>query len=101
MNSITTHIGVPLPPQLAQPPGAAGGSGASGAFKNLLIESITQVDAMQKAADHAVEGLFTGADVNPAEVLTAVQQADLSFRMLLQVRNKLLQAYQEVKEIRI
>ncbi len=44
---------------------------------------------------------MTGGDVNPAEVLTAVQKADMSFRMMMQIRNKLVQAYQEMKDIRI
>jgi flagellar hook-basal body complex protein FliE len=39
--------------------------------------------------------------VNPAEVLTAVQKADLAFRMMMQIRNKLVAAYQEVKDLRI
>jgi flagellar hook-basal body complex protein FliE len=56
---------------------------------------------MQQGADRAVEQLMTGGDVSPAEVLTAVQKADLSFRMMLQIRNKLVQAYQEIKDIRI
>jgi flagellar hook-basal body complex protein FliE len=70
-------------------------------FKNLLIDSIRQVNEAQKSADHAVETLVTGGDVNPAEVLTAVQKADLSFKMMMQVRNKMIQAYQEIREIRI
>ena len=56
---------------------------------------------MQQDADRAVESLFTGGDVNPAEVLTAVQKADMSFKMMLQVRNKMMQAYAEVKDIRV
>jgi flagellar hook-basal body complex protein FliE len=43
-----------------------------------------------------VENLFTGGESNPAEVLTAVQKADLAFRMMMQVRNKLVQAYQDM-----
>jgi flagellar hook-basal body complex protein FliE len=70
-------------------------------FKDFLLEALDQVNAMQQQADQAVEQLMTGGDVNPAEVLTAVQKADLSFRMMLQVRNKLVQAFQEIKEIRI
>jgi flagellar hook-basal body complex protein FliE len=70
-------------------------------FKNFLLDSIQQVNSMQQQADRSVEGLFTGQDVNPAEVLTAVQKADLAFRMMMQVRNKLVQVYQEVKDIRI
>lgn len=71
------------------------------AFKEFLLESIDHVNSMQNDADVAVEQLMTGGDVNAAEVLTAVQKADLSFRMMMQIRNKLVQAYQEIKEIRI
>ena len=70
-------------------------------FKNLLLKSIAKVNSMQQEADKAVEGLFTGDDTSPAEVLIAVQKADLAFRMMMQTRNKLMQAYQEIKDIRI
>ena len=66
-----------------------------------MLEALDHVNSMQQQADLAVEQLMTGGEVNPAEVLTAVQKADLSFRMMLQIRNKLVQAYQEIKEIRI
>ena len=48
-----------------------------------------------------VHSLPTRGDINEAEVLTAVQKADLAFRMLLQVRNKLIEAYREVQQIQI
>lgn len=70
-------------------------------FKDFMLEALDHVNSMQQQADVAVEQLMTGGEVNSAEVLTAVQKADLSFRMMMQVRNKLLQAYQEVKDIRI
>ena len=70
-------------------------------FKEFLLDSIDHVNAMQNDADRAVEQLATGGDVNAAEVLTAVQKADLSFRMMMQIRNKLVEAYREIKEIRI
>jgi flagellar hook-basal body complex protein FliE len=56
---------------------------------------------MQHQANEAVAQLVTGGEVNPAEVLTSLQKADLSFRMMLQIRNKLVQALQEVNNIRI
>ncbi len=76
-------------------------SAAPESFKNLLIESLKQVNSMQTDADSAVQQLLTGDDVNPAEVLTSLQKADLSFRMVMQIRNKLMQAYQEIKDVRI
>ena len=84
-------------PKLASAPQAEAGS----SFKSVFLESIEQVNSMQKSADQAVNSLLTGGDVNPAEVLTALQKADLTFRTMMQVRNKLVAAYQEVKDIRI
>jgi flagellar hook-basal body complex protein FliE len=79
-----------------------GGDQAGGAsFKDVLVDSIQQVNSMQLQADQAVETMFSGGDVNPAEVLTAVQKADLAFRLTMQMRNKLMDVYQEIKDIRI
>jgi flagellar hook-basal body complex protein FliE len=70
-------------------------------FKNVLLQGLQQVNAMQADADKAVEALFTGGDANMAEVLTAVKKADISFRLMVQMRNKLVQAYQDIQDIRI
>ncbi len=81
--------------------GPAKTEAAGDSFKNYLLDSIKQVNSMQQEADSAVEKLVTGGDVNPAEVLTAVQKADLAFKMMLQVRNKLVAAYDEIQAIRV
>ncbi len=70
-------------------------------FADLLTDQIRDVNTMQTDANSMVHSLLTGGDVNEAEVLTAVQKADLAFRMLLQVRNKLIEAYREVQQIQI
>ncbi|MEX2176800.1 MAG: flagellar hook-basal body complex protein FliE [Pirellulaceae bacterium] len=90
-----------ITPPLSPPalPGAEATGGAP--FKNILLEALDQVNSMQQQADQAVEQLVTGGDVNPAEVLTTLQKADMSFKLMLQIRNKLVQAYQEVNNIRI
>jgi flagellar hook-basal body complex protein FliE len=67
----------------------------------VLLDSIKNVNDMQVDADKAVEALFTGEDVNPAEVLTAVQKADLAFRLTMQIRNKAMEVYREIRDIRI
>lgn len=106
---MTSIQGFSLPLPIAPPSGASGAAslgaagGAQGAqpFKNVLLEAIDQVNNVQSQADQAVQQLVTGGDVNPAEVLTTLQKADMSFRMMMQIRNKLVQAYQEVSNIRI
>jgi len=92
--SIGNNFAIPSPP-------AIGGTPNGPSFKDVLFDSIQQVNSMQLEADHAVETLFSGGEINPAEVLTAVQKADLAFRLTMQMRNKLMEVYQEVKDIRI
>lgn len=99
--------GIPLPPS----PGVVGSSnaassaatnGAQGSsFAEYMMKSLDEVNSMQAEANSAIENMATGGDVNPAEVLTAVQKADLAFRLTMQIRNKLVAAYQEVQNIRI
>jgi flagellar hook-basal body complex protein FliE len=101
MNPISSINSIATQSTAAINGGAAPAETNETSFKNLLLDSIRQVNSMQQDADQAVEGLFTGADVNPAEVLTAVQKADIAFRMMMQIRNKLSAAYDEIKNIRI
>jgi flagellar hook-basal body complex protein FliE len=99
MNTISNPLtGIPLP---SAPKPLAGGGAGGVSFKDQLLDSINQVNSMQQDANRAVETMATGGEVNPAEVLTAVQKADMAFRMMMQVRNKLVQAYQEVQAIRV
>lgn len=90
----------PIPPPAA-PEQLGGAQENTPSFKSMLTEGIQQVNAMQHQADTAVQQLMTGEDIDPATVLTAVQKADMSFRLMMQIRNKLVQAYQEVNNIRI
>ncbi len=76
-------------------------SGDTGGFADVLASQVKNVNSMQTDANAMVHSMLTGGDVNEAEVLTAVQKADLAFRMLLQVRNKLIEAYREVQQIQI
>ena len=82
-------------------PAKTGDVQGAGSFKDMLLNSIGEVNTMQQAADQAVEKMAVGGDVSPAEVLTAVQKADIAFRMMMQIRNKIVQAYQEVQNIRV
>lgn len=91
------------PPAPPASPFARAAKPSSGidAFANLLKSEVQEVNTMQQDADGMVHSLLTGGDVNEAEVLTSVQKADLAFRMLMQVRNKLMEAYREVQRIQI
>lgn len=70
-------------------------------FVGMLSQGIDAVNQSQQHADQQVHALLTGADVSQAEVLTAVQKSDMSFRLLVQIRNKLMAAYEELNSIRV
>ena len=99
MNPIPPIGSTATPSSLATQPVQA--DPVSSQFKDLLLDGLDQVNQMQVDADQAVEQLFSGDDVNPAEVLTAVQKTDMAFRLMIQIRNKLVEAYQQVQDIRI
>jgi flagellar hook-basal body complex protein FliE len=73
----------------------------SSPFSDMLVGGLQRVNDMQNSAESQMEQLITGGDVNQAEVFTSVQKADMSFRMLVQIRNKLMQAYEEINSIRV
>ena len=69
-------------------------------FADVLADSISEVNRMQVEADTAIEKLATGEIKDLSEVVSAAQKADLAFSTLMQVRNRLIEAYQEIMRIR-
>ena len=100
MNSIQNTI-AGARPTLPTSPTVGNQATDSSSFKDLLVKSIQDVNSAQQQANQAVETLMTGGDADPAAVFTAVEKADLAFRMAMQMRNKVMAAYQEIKDIRI
>ncbi len=90
---------LPLLSRLQQKESA--GSSAPQSFPQMLQAGFAQVNDVQQDAHAQVHEMLTGGDVSQVEVLTAVQKADMAFRLLVQVRNKLMAAYEEINAIRV
>jgi flagellar hook-basal body complex protein FliE len=82
-------------------------SGASGAgatasntsatpFGDLLTNAVGQVNQLQDQAQATVSGLMTGSGVDVHQAMIATQKASMAFELSLAVRNKAVQAYQQV-----
>ena len=69
-------------------------------FQDVLLDSIRDVDRLQTDAASAVSSAAVGETESVAEVMTAVEKADLAFRTLMQVRTKLVDAYEELMRMR-
>lgn len=78
---------------------AAGGASVS--FKALLTDALAQVNSLQQSADASVAKLASGKPVAIDEVMLTVQKADLALQLTTQIRNKLVEAYQEVSRMQI
>ena len=86
-------------PPAAQTNPVDGGSGKD--FKSVLLNSLDEVNRLQTEADQGVQRLITGETDNVAEVMAAVNKAGIAFDLLMQIRNKLSDAYQEVQQMRV
>ena len=76
---------------------SVGGSGASSTpFSELLTDAVGQVDQLESQAHAAVAGLMTGSGVDVHQAMIATQKASMAFELALAVRNKAVQAYQQV-----
>ena len=81
---------------------AAGPNDAPGVdFQELFLKSVEQVNELDRQSQSAVARMLTGDDLTQAEVFTEMKKADLAFRTMLQIRNKLLEAYNELKNMRM
>lgn len=70
-------------------------------FKQVLLKNLEEVNTLQQDAAKAIEDLQAGNRDDVANVMIAKEKADMAFKMLLQVRNKLQDAYDEVKDVRV
>jgi len=74
---------------------------SSSIFSDALRNAVNDVDKLQKDADKAIVGVQTGNTGSLHEAIIALEKADLSFRTMLQVRNKLIEAYQEIMRMQV
>ena len=75
--------------------------GSGGDFKQELLEEMRKVNEMQQDATKATNDLLTGERDDIEGVMIATQKADSAFKMLLALRNKVVDAYDEVKNVRV
>ncbi len=75
-------------------------SGAS-SFSDMLKAGIDEVNRLQQDASQAVQDLATGRTEDMSGVMTAVEKSDVAFQMLLAIRAKLMDAYEEIKNMQV
>ena len=98
---------VPILPQPIQPtPKQPGKTGKDAqipekSFQDVLSEYVARTNQMKLDAQKAVDDVATGKAENVSEVMVQVKKADLAFKTLMQIRNKILDAYTEISRMRV
>ncbi len=70
-------------------------------FADVLKESLAEVNRMQMDAEEALKALATGKEQDIQKVMVTLQKADVSLKLLMEVRNKALEAYQEIMRMQV
>ncbi len=80
---------------------AVGGSSnpGSGGFGDVLKGAIGQVTSLQDSASQQVGTLLQGGNADMSQVMISVEKADVAFQLMMQVRNKIVSAYQDIEKM--
>ena len=70
-------------------------------FQNMLQSAIERVESSRSAATDATEKFVSGQDQDLHTTMLAAQRASLDFELFLQVRNKVVQGYQEIMRMQL
>jgi len=89
-----------LPALSATRPAASAPNAVEG-FQNMLSDAVQKLQQGQAEADLSVARLAAGEPLDLHSVALAVEESSLSFQLALQVRNKLVEAYQEVTRMQV
>ena len=92
LGSLGSISGLPKLPSL-QPADAQGGFGA------VLSTALEKVNELDTGADQQVGNLLKGGNADMSTVMIAVEKADVAFQLMMQVRNKIVSAYQDIEKL--
>lgn len=77
------------------------GKGSGPDFKNLLMQNLNEVNTLQQDASEAAQDLITGKRNDLEGVVAATEKAETAFKMLQAMRNQVMEAYDEIKQMRV
>ena len=102
VDPISSHsVGPAGPLTPTSPIRSTGQPGSESDFAAALREQLEQVSEMQIEAEQGVQNLLTGRTQNITEVFITARKAEVAFSLLMEIRNKLTDAYTEVKNLRV
>lgn len=91
----------PIRPTTPSAPAGPAQGGEQTSFAAQLREQLEHVSNMQAEAEQGIQHLLTGQTDNITEVFTTARKAEIAFSLLMEIRNKLVDAYAELRQLRV
>jgi flagellar hook-basal body complex protein FliE len=101
MSDMIIRGGDLLPPGLGNVKSPQDKQGGVQDFSQVLSDAVQDINRLQKNADEAIANVQLDNTASVHEAMIALEKADISFRAMMQVRNKILDAYQEVMRTQV
>ena len=93
--------GIEMPSELGRAPGISSAQPAGNSFASMLGQLVSDVNAKQQVSAQAVNALQSGQAVPLHQTVIAMEEANISFQLMVEVRNRLLESYQEIMRMQI
>ena len=78
----------------------AGDTSSSGGFGDVFKAAVQQVDQLQNGSDQQISSVLSGkSNTDVGNVMASVEKADIAFQLMMQVRNKIVSAYQDIEKM--
>ena len=90
-----------ISPQTVGTTGTSGASGAGGSFGSAVKDAVESLDQSQKSSAQEIARAVSGDSPDLHRTIIAMQTADLGFQFALQVRNKVINAYEEIMRMQV
>jgi flagellar hook-basal body complex protein FliE len=100
MNDLRISNLQPLLPKM-QPGEKPEGDDSQAPFSDFVKRSLADVNRQMKSADQAIDDLATGKNQDIHNTMIAMKKAEISFELVMQIRNKLMSAYDEIRRMSI
>lgn len=93
--------GIQMPTELSTPTEVLPGQASTDSFSSMLGQFVSEVNSQSAASAQAVNALQSGQSVPLHKAVIAMEEANVSFQLMVEVRNRLLDSYQEIMRMSV
>jgi flagellar hook-basal body complex protein FliE len=96
-----SSTGIQMPEELGDPLSTTAAQPTASSFSSMLSQMVSDVNTQQQVSAQAVSALQSGQNVPLHQAVIAMEEANISFQLMVEVRNRMLDAYQEIMRMQI